>query len=59
MSSNHGDRDFGWTQIPIANSAPKCWSVTAGDANTAAVPLVFRFTTFAREACRVTTLTKI
>ena len=54
MSSDHGDRDFGWTQIPIANSAPKCWSVTAGDASTAALPIVSRFTTFAHEACWVT-----
>ena len=51
MISNHDDRDFGWTQILIANSEPKCWTATAGDASTAAVPIVSRFTTSAREAC--------
>ena len=55
MISNHDDRDFGSTQILIANSAPKCCSVTAGDASIAGVPIVFRSTTFAREACWVMT----
>jgi len=57
--SNRDDRGFGWTQILIANSTPKCWNVTAGDASIAAVPIVSRFTTFAREAGWVTTQTKI
>ena len=56
---DHGDRGFGWTQILIANSAPKCWSVTAGDASIAGVPIVSRSTTYAREAGWVTTQTKI
>ena len=47
------------TQILIANSAPKCWSVTAGDASTAELPIASRSTTFAREAGWVTTQTKI
>ena len=59
MSSNRDDRDFGWTQILIANSAPKCWSATAGDASTAAVPIVSRSTTFTHEADWVMTPTKI
>ena len=44
------DRDYGSTQILIANFAPKCWSATAGDASTAGPPIVFRCTTFARGA---------
>jgi len=59
MISNHGDRGFGSTQIPIANSAPKCWSVMDGDASTVAVLIVSRSTTFAREADWVTIQTKI
>ena len=59
MISNRDDRDFGWTQILIANSAPKCWSVTAGDASAVEVPIVFRFTTSTREAGWVTTQMKI
>ena len=53
------DQNCGSTQILIANSVSKCWRVTAGDARTVAVPIVFRSTTFARGADWVTTLTKI
>jgi hypothetical protein len=59
MSSNRDDRDFGWIQILIANSASKCWSVTAGDASIAAVPIVSKSTTFTHEADWVMTSTKI
>ena len=59
MISNHGDRDFGWILILIANSAPKCWSATVGDASVAVLPIVSRFTTCAREAYWATTQTKI
>jgi len=47
--SNPDDRDFSWTQILIANSVSKCWSVMAGDASTAGLPIISRSTTFARE----------
>ncbi len=59
MVSDHDDRDCGWTQILIANSASKCWNVMDGDASIAAVPIVFRSTTFAHEVYWVTTQTKI
>ncbi|MGB9243158.1 MAG: hypothetical protein WCC03_07385 [Candidatus Acidiferrales bacterium] len=59
MISNHDDRAFGWTQILIANSAPKCWCVTAGDASPAGLPIVSRSTTGAHEAGSVTIQTKI
>jgi hypothetical protein len=59
MISNHDDRDFGWTQILIANSVSKCWSATAGDARPVAASIVFRSTTFARGADWVMTQTEI
>jgi hypothetical protein len=59
MISNLGDQDFGSAQILIANSAPKCWNVTAGDARHAAVLIVFKFTTFARGADWVMTRSRI
>jgi hypothetical protein len=58
MFSSRDDRDFGSTQILIANSTLKCWNVMGGDASVAAVPIISRSTTFAREADWVTTLTK-
>jgi hypothetical protein len=59
MISDRDDRGFGWIRILIANSVSKCWSVTAGDASTAAAPIVFRSITFAHEAGWVTTPTTI
>jgi len=59
MISSRDDRDFGSTQILIANFASKCWNAMAGDASTADVPIVSRCTTFAREADWATTQTKI
>jgi hypothetical protein len=57
MISSRDDRDFGSKQILITNFASKCWSVMAGDASTAGLPITSRFTTFAPEADWVTTLT--
>ncbi|MFY9730829.1 MAG: hypothetical protein WAK24_09480 [Candidatus Acidiferrales bacterium] len=55
MISNHDDRDFGSTQVLIANSVPKYCSVTAGDVSLAGPRIVFRSTTYAREAWWVMT----
>ena len=59
MISSRDDRDFGSTQILIANFASKCWNAMAGDASTAGVPIVSRSTTYALEASSVTIETKI
>ena len=58
MISSRDDRDFGSTQILIANFASMCWNVMDGDASTAELPITSRSTTFAREADWVTTWTK-
>jgi hypothetical protein len=59
MISSRDDRDFGSTQILIANSTPKCWNVMDGDASTAGLPITSRSTTYTREAGWATTQMKI
>jgi hypothetical protein len=55
MISSRDDRDFGSTQILIANFASKCWSAMDGDVSTVGPPITFKSITFSREATWVTT----
>jgi len=59
MISSRDDRDFGSTQILIANFGSKCWNVMGGDASIAGLPITSRSTTYTREAGWATTQTKI